>query len=238
LDDATAATPLEDPDSDNDGVADRLDLDADNDGIPDVVEAGGPDADGDGVIDGFSDVDGDGFADSVDTDDNTQSGASDGGTPLNDPDTDDDNVPDRLDLDSDNDGITDVTEAGGNDANGDGRIDAFIDADDDGFADSVDTDDNTQPGAGDGGTPLPVEDFDSDGNPNYLDVDSDNDGITDATEAGGTDANGDGVIDGFTDTDGNGLDDATQNNPLHLVVTTPTVTVLMMPMILTTTDQL
>ena len=214
LDDATAATPLEDPDSDNDGVADRLDLDADNDGIPDVVEAGGPDADGDGVIDGFSDVDGDGFADSVDTDDNTQSGASDGGTPLNDPDTDDDNVPDRLDLDSDNDGITDVTEAGGNDANGDGRIDAFTDADDDGFADSVDTDDNTQPGAGDGGTPLPVEDFDSDGNPNYLDVDSDNDGITDATEAGGTDANGDGVIDGFTDTDGNGLDDATQNNPL------------------------
>jgi len=57
-------------------------------------------------------------------------------------------------------------------------------------------------------------DTDCDGVQDYLDIDSDNDGITDATEAGGTDANGDGVIDGFTDTDGNGLDDATQNNPL------------------------
>ncbi len=214
LDDATAATPLEDPDSDNDGVADRLDLDADNDGIPDVVEAGGADTDGDGVIDGFTDVDGDGFADSVDTDDNTQPGTADGGTALPNPDTDGDGVPDNLDLDSDNDGITDVMEAGGTDADGDGRIDGFTDTDGDGFADSVDTDDNTQPGTGDGGTPLPTDDFDGDGNPDYLDIDSDNDGITDTTEAGGTDADGDGVIDGFTDSDGDGLDDATATTPL------------------------
>ena len=31
--------------------------------------------------------------------------------------------PNALDLDSDNDGIPDITEAGGNDVNGDGRID-------------------------------------------------------------------------------------------------------------------
>ena len=39
-------------DTDNDGVFDVLDLDADNDGIYDVVEAGGTDANGDGIADG------------------------------------------------------------------------------------------------------------------------------------------------------------------------------------------
>lgn len=36
----------------------------------------------------------------------------------------------------------------------------------------------------------------ADGTPDYLDLDSDNDGITDVTENGGVDANGDGIIDG------------------------------------------
>ncbi|MFS4417967.1 gliding motility-associated C-terminal domain-containing protein [Maribacter sp. 2307ULW6-5] len=210
LDDATAATPLPNPDSDGDGVVDVLDLDSDNDGIPDVVEAGGTDADGDGTIDNFTDTDNDGLADSVDP-----VGPTTPGTPLENPDSDGDGIPDVLDLDSDNDGITDVTEAGGTDADGDGRIDDFVDADNDGFADSVDTDDNNTPAPLDGtGTPLPTDDFDGDGRPNHLDIDSDNDGITDATEAGGLDADGNGEIDGFTDADGDGLDDATAATPL------------------------
>ncbi|VAW10726.1 internalin, putative [hydrothermal vent metagenome] len=213
----TNGTPLENPDSDDDGVDDRLDLDSDNDGIPDVLEAGGTDDDGDGVIDGFTDIDNDGFADSIDTDDNTVPGVGDGGTPLPDTNSDSDGIPNRLDVDSDNDGITDVTEAGGTDVDNDGRIDNFVDADGDGFADSVDTDDNTTPAALDGtGTPLPKDDFDEDGRPNYLDIDSDNDGITDATEAGGLDLDANGEIDGFTDTNGDGFDDATAASPLPI----------------------
>ncbi|MRI01967.1 hypothetical protein GH721_15595 [Kriegella sp. EG-1] len=211
----TTGTPLPNPDSDNDGVDDYLDLDSDNDGLPDVLEAGGIDADGDGIIDGFVDNDNDGFSDNVDTDDNNLPGELDGGQSLPYPDSDDDGVDDYLDLDSDNDGVTDVTEAGGIDTDGNGRIDNFIDADNDGFADSVDTDDSTTPAILDGtGIPLAKNDFDNDGTPNYLDIDSDNDGITDATENSGGDDNADGEINGFTDSNGDGLDDATAASPL------------------------
>jgi hypothetical protein len=203
-------TPLPNPDSDNDGIDDRLDLDSDNDGIPDVIEAGGPDTDGDGIIDGFTDIDNDGLADSVDP-----VGPAVPGTPLPNPDSDNDSIDDRIDLDSDNDGVTDVTEAGGTDVDGDGRIDGFADADNDGFADSVDTDDSNTLAPLDGaGTPLPQDDFDNDGIPNFIDIDSDNDGITDATENGGGDDNADGEINGFTDSNGDGLDDTVAANPL------------------------
>ncbi len=191
VDPTQGGTPLPVPDTDGDGNADYTDLDSDNDGIPDVIEAGGTDANGDGVIDDYSDADGDGLSDNVDP---TQ-----GGTPLPVPDTDGDGNADYTDLDSDNDGIPDVTEAGGTDANGDGVIDDYSDADGDGLSDNVDP---TQ-----GGTPLPVPDTDGDGNPDYTDLDSDNDGIPDVTEAGGTDANGDGVIDDYSDADGDGLSD-------------------------------
>ena len=40
-----------------------------------------------------------------------------------------------------------------------------------------------------------------------LDLDSDNDGIADIVEAGGTDTDGDGKVDNGTDTDGDGLAD-------------------------------
>jgi len=199
LDDATALDPLENPDSDGDGVVDAHDLDADNDGTPDVIEAGGTDLDGDGILDGYVDADGDGFSDVADP--------TEGGTPLDNPDSDGDGVADRLDLDSDNDGIPDVIENGGSDADGDGVLDGYTDLDGDGFADSVDTDDNTIPGPGDGGTSLPNGDADLDGIPNYLDLDSDNDGILDLVEAGGEDADGNGQIDDFTDVDGDGYAD-------------------------------
>ena len=182
LDDDVAATPLPDTDSDNDGLVDRLDLDSDNDGITDIIEAGGTDTDGDGQVDYATpgdpttilDVDGDGFIDTIDTDDNTVSGIADGGTALPDEDTDGDGLPNRLDLDSDNDGIHDVLESGGTDTDSNGTAD-----DDD---DNVDnTGSNGIPtSAGGGNTPI---DTGADGTPDYLNLDSDGDGCSDANEA-------------------------------------------------------
>ena len=51
-------------------------------------------------------------------------------------------------------------------------------------------------------------DTDGDGTPDYLDLDSDNDGIADIIESGSTDTNGDGLVDSFTDTDNDGLHDS------------------------------
>jgi len=49
--------------------------------------------------------------------------------------------------------------------------------------------------------------FDGDGIPNYLDLDSDNDGIPDVVEASGTDTNNNGKVDGFVDANFDGLSD-------------------------------
>ncbi|WP_041391870.1 Ig-like domain-containing protein [Pleurocapsa sp. PCC 7327] len=192
LADSQEGSPLPVPDTDGDGVQDFQDLDSDNDGITDVVEAGGIDANGDGIIDNFVDSNSDGIADRV--------SSSTGGTPLSLPDTDGDGIRDFRDLDSDNDGITDIIEAGGIDANGDGIIDNFVDSNGDGLADNVD--------------PVAVPDSDGDGIRDFQDLDSDNDGITDVIEAGGIDANGDGIIDNFVDSNGNGLADSQEGSPL------------------------
>ncbi|WP_324028158.1 gliding motility-associated C-terminal domain-containing protein [Maribacter sp. BPC-D8] len=214
--DSVDTTPLPDEDSDNDGIVDRLDLDSDNDGITDTIEAGGMDGDGDGIIDTFmTDTDNDGLADSVDS-----VGPATPGTPIPNPDTDNDGLDDRIDLDSENDGIPDVIEAGGSDPDNDGRIGTgpIDDVDGDGLSDIVDPDDNTTIDLADGtGTPLPIDNFDGDSVPNHLDIDSDNDGITDTTEAGGLDVNGDGLVDGFDDTaTTDGWDDATALSPLPI----------------------
>ena len=187
-------------DSDGDGISDYLDLDSDNDGIYDVVEGGNGDQDtnGDGVIDsndtGFTDTDNDGMAD-----------GTDGTTPS---DTDGDNIPDYLDIDSDNDGIFDVVEGGdgASDTNNDGVVDSndtgYADADGDGMSDN--TESTTEPNT------------DGDNIPDYLDIDSDNDGIFDVVEGGdgASDTNGDGVIDsndtGYADADGDGMSDNTE----------------------------
>ncbi|MFD1551477.1 hypothetical protein ACFR9R_04785, partial [Putridiphycobacter roseus] len=182
-------------DSDGDGIPNNQDLDSDNDGVSDLVEAGGTDANGDGVLDDVTDTDGDGIPDLVDPDN--------GGTVLTIPDSDNDGLIDALDVDSDNDGIADVIENGGTDPDGDGQIGTgpITDTDGDGLSDIVDTDN--------GGTALTNPDTDLDGLIDALDIDSDNDGIVDAIEAGGTDADGDGQIGSgvITDTDGDGMSD-------------------------------
>ncbi len=220
-------------DSDRDGIINSLDLDSDNDGIPDLVEAGGIDTNGDGVVDNLTDSDNDGLADIYD--------ATAGGVTLANTDTDGDGIPNSRDLDSDNDGIPDVVEAGGTDANNDGRIDSYSDLDSDGLSDAVDGDvgnDGVAENAaaaliltsGAGGTPGKPASYlkanaDGNGLPNPYDLDADGDGILDSREAGiAQDTNNDGVINasdtGFTDGNGDGWSDQVD----ALVTLTPTNT--------------
>ncbi|RDK82791.1 beta strand repeat-containing protein, partial [Marinirhabdus gelatinilytica] len=154
------------PDSDGDGVNDFVDLDDDNDGILDSDEtpAGFPDPSGDqdndgvpnyldpDLVEGFTDANGDGVNDAYDFDG--------------------DGVPNSLDLDADNDGIYDVTETGGTDDNNDGLADD---------TDGDPTNNNGIPNtAGTGNTPI-----NSGTDPatlDFLDLDSDEDGCSDANE--------------------------------------------------------
>lgn len=180
-------------DTDLDGVFDSADLDSDNDGISDLLEAGGVDTNGDGRVDGvFADSDGDGLATTYDPDN--------GGVAISNFDNDGDGVVNAHDTDSDNDGIPDVLEALGTDANNDGFIDGFTDTDTDGFSDAVDGDvgnDGTAENTG-GALIITGPDPDADGIPNSwiganadgtgipnsFDLDSDGDGIPDVEEAG------------------------------------------------------
>ena len=180
-------------DTDLDGIPNFRDRDSDNDGVPDLVEAGGTDAvNADGVADNSTDTDMDGLVDTYDVDN--------GGTTLTPSDADSDGHNDGYDLDSDNDGITDLVEFGGIDSDGNGIYDDLSDTDKDGLANGVDGDNF--------GSALSRPDTDNDGVFDYLDVDSDNDGVPDPVDNGGIDTNNDGRIDGFSsDTDGDGLAD-------------------------------
>ncbi|WP_245838735.1 beta strand repeat-containing protein, partial [Maribacter sedimenticola] len=178
-------------DTDGDGINDIDDDDDDNDGILDVVEANGNDPDGD--------HDGDGLPNFLDTADNTGESItyinnadgtqtdytdanSDGVPDIFEASADADALPNHLDLDSDGDGIPDNVEAqttfsyiapnGVYDANG------------------VDT---AYPN---GLTPINNDGVD---NEDFLDLDSDNDGVNDTVEAGLSLSN--------TDTDNDGLDE-------------------------------
>lgn len=202
-------------DKDLDGIPNHLDLDSDNDGIPDTVESFGVDANGDGVIDNYSDTDNDGFSQNVDANNSGVAGSSTG---LGAIDTDGDGIPNYLDLDSDNDGIPDTVEAFGTDSNNDGKVDGFTDTDFDGFSQNVDGDMNNDGSTDNVGGPLlksgadlnndgradswPNKNMDGDLKTNPYDLDSDNDGITDVKEAQFTDANWDGRIDGAINTNG------------------------------------
>ena len=102
-------------------------------------------------------------------------------------DTDQDTVSDRIDLDSDNDGIPDAIEAGGVDGDGDGALDDFVDLDLDGLHDLVDPI-NSGRGAGEvtSGTALPTPNTDGVGSADFRDLDADDDGIPDNVEAQST----------------------------------------------------
>ena len=193
-------------DTDGDGVIDSKDLDADNDGLLDIIEANGVDADNNGRVDDASDNDNDGLANIADINPDSADAPTDRLEALNIAalvisDTDGDENPDFQDVDSDNDGLSDMVEAGTpavNDTDNDGMIDGAVDAN--GITTVV--------------TPvITATDTDGDNIPNYKDLDSDNDGLNDVTEVGGTDSNNDGLIDGnVTLVDGSTLPDGDENN--------------------------
>ena len=103
-----------------------------------------------------------------------------------------------LDLDSDNDGINDVDEALGTDANDDGRADGTV-------GNTLTT--NGIPSSA--GTGLTPPNTDGTGDSNPYDVDSDGDTTSDLVEAGldqpTIDVNNDGVVDGNDDPDFDGI---------------------------------
>ncbi len=169
-------------DSDGDGNADYVDIDSDNDGIPDTIEADLDvlaDGDSDQINDVYdvnatmgADLDGDGVDDAI--------------APT---DTDGDMAPDYIDLDSDNDSLLDVAEAGGQDFDGDGII--------------------LEPALNEGSLTMPI-DSDGDGTGDWREVDSDNDGTNDivGSQFESDDIDGDGIVDIAADADGDGISDA------------------------------
>jgi uncharacterized repeat protein (TIGR01451 family) len=188
-------------DTDGDGHPDYQDIDSDNDGITDNRESQGTtyrvpanrDRDADGLDDAYDNVcslqDVGGAAGN--TDECTTAGFV-AGTIITPVDTDGDGRTNQLDLDSDGDGIPDNNEGqsttgytppSGADTNADGLDDAY--------------------GFGSGGV-LPVNTDGAD-TPDYLDLDSDNEGGNDTVEAGLT-------LTG-TDSDHDGLDDAVDTTP-------------------------
>ncbi len=192
-----------------DGVDNRdwRDTDDDNDGrltiAEDINRDGNPtndDSDGDGRpdyldVDAPLDTDRDGVVDTIDVDDDDD-GILD--TIEGNGDLDGDGIPNRLDIDADNDGIVDNVEAQGETGY---RPPSGNDTDNDGLDNAYDTDN--------GGTPITVVNTDGADQPDYLDLDSDNDTVPDRIE--GHDADHNGIADRIasgTDADSDGLDDA------------------------------
>ncbi|PHR72234.1 MAG: hypothetical protein COA67_05350 [Lutibacter sp.] len=158
-------------DSDNDGISNIDDIDDDNDTIPDTIEYGGLnplDDDDNDLIPNYRDI-------NFGVDSN-----NDGIVDLF--DFDRDGIPNHFDLDSDNDGIFDITEAGN----------TALDVDDNGITDNpvgINGLDNTVEN-NDTFTAVinyTIPNTDTTGNNNYLDIDSDGDGIVDNIEGQSTD---------------------------------------------------
>ncbi len=205
-----------DQDSDGDGMPDRLDLDSDNDGILDWQESGaiktlnlsslrkvGGRLVGTVGANGLLDV----FESPVDT---GRLAYTLGNTDVN-----QDDIPDFLDLDSDNDGWPDIMEAGvarRYDVNNDGRIDAEPGTvGNDGIADYLQqiNDRACCDLDGDGADDIIPVNTDRADLPDFQDLDSDNDGVRDIIELGGTDTDNNGYVDNFVDAAGgpDGMDD-------------------------------
>ena len=178
---------------DGDSKPNPYDLDSDGDGISDVLEAQLTDANWDGRVDG-----------AVNTNGRNSVLAAMGSFTL--PNTDGTGRANPYDIDSDDDGIPDniegLTTVGY-------HFPAYLDTDGDGIDDAYDS------FVGFGGDGIHVVDKDGDGTPDYLDLDTDNDGLPDIVE--GNDFNLNGLRDDLVtltgiDTDGDGLDDRFDNN--------------------------
>ena len=192
-------------DTDFDGIVDSRDLDSDNDGIGDLYESG---AEGAGSTIATLDVNGDGVIDignegANGLDNRLEVGDIDGGgldyTVSN---SDGDAVVDFRDLDSDNNGISDLVESGRStaiDTDDDGIFEG-TDSDLDGVPDEVDTQDLLF------GSTLTANNQDGIGEPDFRDLDNDEDGEEDIDEVQLTDTTpDDGRLDGSTDADGDGI---------------------------------
>ncbi len=216
------------PDNDGDGTCDCTDIDDDNDGITDINEGGGYDPKGD--------CDGDGLMNYLDPTPgcDTPAGNDPWGVPyqplmwtdcnndgINDFfDWDRDGVINELDLDSDNDGIVDSRES---------RDRRYLDADMNGMIDGNDPDHNGLLSSAENGNSNPVlnglqaQDLDKDGTPNFLDLDSDGDGMTDIRESFLVDLNDDIALINATNqgiTTGNDIDNDGVRNEVFSGTTT------------------
>ena len=203
--------PNNTPDSDGDGLYDNMDPDDDNDGYSDTqeIQAGTDPLDANSVPadrdkDGLTDIEESSLGTDPDNADTDGDGVSDRDDdfpldPLRGIDTDDDGIPDASDLDDDNDGVPDTeddlpldpTETLDYDKDGIGN-NADTDDDNDGFSDLVESEDGTNP--------LDALDFPRD---------ADKDGLTNnQEEILGTDPTN-------SDTDGDGINDLNDPEPLH-----------------------
>ncbi len=223
---AVVITGCPDIDDDNDGIPDYVEFDNplalqdhNSNGIPnwnDPSYPGWVDNNSDAVNDRFdygADMDNDGIPNFYDTDfpgfiDTNGDGVNDNA------DKDKDGIPNQYDLDSDNDGIPDTVESYGVDTNGDGIIDNYTDTDNDGFSQNVDANNTGVNGSSVG---LGPQDFDGDGIPNYLDTDSDNDGIPDVVEVSGPYTANTGHLANFLDLNSDGLSDNNINGTALLI---------------------
>ena len=204
--DKDGTTDREDTDSDNDGVADQLEVrlaltDSDSDGIIDVLDA---DVGNDGQVDTDKvDANFDGVDDALDSmakllaksHANAQAipaVADEAELSFIQFDQDQDQRPNHLDLDSDNDGVMDVVESGLSDINGDGKLDA---------GDTVITDGSQ------------LLDGDADSLPNMLELKSD--GISFDLIVNGLpetlDKDANGILDSTIDMDRDGIIDSVDN---------------------------
>jgi len=240
-DDDGIDTILEQADSgdvDGDGVPKRLDDDSDGDGYLDShegrIDSDGDlkfdyldhDSDNDTVLDEDEQVAGDRFVDTdLDGDENRVDDDDDDDTiatatevaARQDAETIDDNVPNYLDLDSDNDGYSDFHEwtvvRSSTDDDGDGD-DSYVD---------LDSDDDLVPDLEEEGSEASPVDTDGDGDEDRIDVDDDGDGIDTINEnlggspapndAGTDDFDNDGLVDYLDPDDDNDLVDTIDENP-------------------------
>ena len=189
LAEAENGTNPNNPDTDGDGKTDGEEgtADSDGDGIIDALEASNKDADNDGVpdeqdssnTDGTNDTDGDGISNSVEV--------TRGTDPLK-ADTDGDGKNDFVEgtIDTDNDGVIDALESATNDTDNDGVSDELDaennnphnDTDGDGISNAHEVVSGTDP-QDSNSTPI---DTDGDKVPDIIDLDDDNDGLTDLEE--------------------------------------------------------